>query len=283
MPSIARCAPHDSAMSRSLSSVLRDLVIAALDVAVPRDAYRRHTDIAYGAAKRQSLDLYIPEPCGDRAPVLLFFYGGRWSSGSKDHYRFIGQAFASRGIVTAIADYRLHPQVGFPAFVEDGAAALQWLRSNIAPHGGDPAGIFLCGHSAGAYIAAMLACNTAFGASHAIAGAIGIAGPYDFLPLTDDDLIALFGGADNPDTQPVNFVDGPRAPMLLVSGAADKTVSPGNVKRLARRLHAHGSIAEFKFYPRRGHITIILSLMAGFRWLAPLRDDIADFIARHER
>jgi len=260
--------------------------VRILNLALSRSGYRIERDLSYGSDPRQKLDLYVPEGLNAPAPVILFFYGGSWQEGEKDYYLAFGQAFATRGIIVAIADYRLYPQVKYPGFVEDGALALRFVHSHVAAEGGDPARIFLAGHSAGAYIAAMLASDLRYiadvgGDSRWIRGVIGIAGPYDFLPLKDPNLVALFGGPSRDDTQPIRYIDGPRPPMLLVAGAEDTTVSPGNTERMAARLRAFGSEVETKIYPGVGHIGIILSIAPGFRSRASLRNDILQFVAAH--
>ena len=114
-----------------------------------------------------------------------------------------------------------------------------------------------------------------------IRGVIGIAGPYDFLPLTEANYIDMFHGANNADAMPINHVDGKRPPMLLVAGDADATVGPGNADRMAARLKAHGSAVKVIKYPGIGHIGIILSLAPGFRGRTTLRQDMLDFIHAH--
>jgi acetyl esterase/lipase len=259
-----------------------------LNLIVPRDGYHVLRDLAYGTDARQKLDLYLPDALKRPAPVILFFYGGSWQSGKKSDYLAFGQAFASRGIVVAVADYRLYPTVRYPAFVEDGARALTFLHAHVAQFGGDPARIFLEGHSAGAYIAVMLASDRSYlrkaGADPDwIHGVIGIAGPYDFLPLVDNDLIAIFGGADRPETQPINHIDGPRAPMLLATGTDDSVVGPKNTFHLEARLRSWNSPVKVITYPGIGHIGIILSLAPGFRGTTTLRGDITDFVAGARR
>jgi acetyl esterase/lipase len=270
-----------------LSSVLAACSpFAAVNLLVPRGGYDRHEGLAYGADPRQRLDIYVPQGLKRPAPVLLFFYGGSWQSGARGNYRAFGQAFASRGIITVVADYRLYPQVTYPAFVEDAAAALAFVHAHAADYGGDPARLFVAGHSAGAYNAVMLASDPRWlraegGSPGWIRGVIGIAGPYDFLPLRDAVYIAIFHGANNPDTMPIRHIDGPRPPMLLATGTADATVGPGNSERMAARLRVFGSPVRVVRYPGIGHVGIILSLVPGFRWLAPLRQDMTAFILGH--
>ncbi len=257
--------------------------VAVLNLAIPRSGYRIVRDLAYGSDPRQKLDLYVPDHLQAKAPVILFFYGGSWQGGSKDLYLGFGQAFASEGIIVAVADYRVYPQVRYPSFVEDGAAAFTYVHAHAAQYGGDPSRVFLAGHSAGAHIAVMLAADERYlrkaGADPAwVRGVIGIAGPYNFLPLTDKKLIALFGGANRADTQPITYVDGKRPPMLLATGTDDTTVEPHNTTDLAAKLKSFGSKVEVKTYPGVGHIGIILSLAPGFRGNTTLRQDILRFV-----
>ncbi len=257
--------------------------ISAINLLVPREGYDVRAGLAYGPDPRHKLDVYVPQGLNGPAPVLLFFYGGAWSSGDRSQYLAFGQSFASKGIVTVVADYRLYPQVKYPAFAQDAALALAWVHAHAREHGGDPARIFVSGHSAGAYNAVMLASAPKFvesvgGTLDWIAGVIGIAGPYDFLPLTDPDYIEMFHGANNRDAMPVHHVDGKRPPMLLITGTDDRTVRPGNSDRMALRLKAHGSAVQVIKYPGIGHVGIILSLAPGFRGKTTLREDMLRFI-----
>jgi len=170
--------------------------------------------------------------------------------------------------------------------VQDGAAAFAFVHEHAADYGGDPGRIFLAGHSAGAYIAVMLDSDLHYlKDAHAdpawVRGVIGIAGPYDFLPLTDPALIDNFGGANVRSTQPIDYIDGKRAPMLLAHGTADDTVGVGNARRMAKKLKSVGSPYDEIEYPGIGHIGIILSLAPGVRDKTTLRDDIVKFVMGH--
>ena len=171
-----------------------------LNATIPRAGYSVVKDIAYGTDERQTLDIYLPDQPAPGRPVIVFYYGGSWQKGSKDDYLFVGQAFASKGYIAVIADYRLYPQVYFPVFMEDVAAAFVWAHEHIASYGGNAANLFVAGHSAGGYNALMLTLNRTYlketgGRDHWIKGAIGIAGAYDFLPMTDPKIIDLFSKA----------------------------------------------------------------------------------------
>jgi len=129
----------------------------------------------------------------------------------------------------------------------------------------------------------MLASEPKFLASHGgsldwIRGVIGIAGPYDFLPMQEEKYIDIFHGRDNPDSMPVNHVDGRRPPMLLITGDRDRTVWPRNSQSMAAKLRSVGSPVREITYPGIGHVAVILSLLPAFRWLTPLRRDMLDFI-----
>ncbi len=237
--------------------------------------------VPYAPGERRSLDVYAPQQA-ERAPVLVFLYGGNWDSGTREMYRFVGGALASRGVVTIIPDYRLYPGVRYPAFLEDCARALAWSCENASRFGGDPGRIFLMGHSAGAYNAAMLALDRTWLGVEGIEpasrlrGVIGLSGPYDFLPLQDPELITIFGGANRPETQPITYVDGRNPPMLLAAGDADTIVRPRNSVRLAERIRASGGIAELRLYAGVGHVQTIGGFGAPLHFLAPtLRDTLA--------
>ena len=250
---------------------------------VPDDGYRLIQDRAYGAGPRQRLDVYVPDDLTAPAPVVVFFYGGRWEFGVKEDYRFVGQALASQGLIAVIADYRLYPEVRFPTFIEDGAAAVRWVQAQISGLGGDPARIFVMGHSAGAHIAAMLALDAqylnAVGTTpRALAGLIGLAGPYDFLPLTDPTLQRIFAAEDMAETQPITFAGDGGPPALLLHGEQDRTVRPANSTHLAAQLRAAGTPVELGLYPDLGHIGIVGALAAPLRWQAPVLDDVARFV-----
>src|SRR4051812_11449204 len=121
-----------------------------LNVTVPRSTYRVQRNLAYGDGSRHKFDLYLPKTFSPPAPVVLFFYGGAFRAGRKEEYRVVGEALASKGIITAVVDYRIHPKGHFPDFLEDGARAVAAVHARIAEFGGDRSRMFLCGHSAGA-------------------------------------------------------------------------------------------------------------------------------------
>ena len=236
---------------------------------------------AYGGDPRQTLDIYAPtRPASGPRPVIVFIYGGSWQTGSKDGYGFASRALAARGFVVAVPDYRLVPAVRFPGFLEDCAAAVRWVRANAGRFGGDGQRIVLIGHSAGAYNAAMLALDPRFlGADRAaVRGFVGLAGPYDFLPLDKPASLAAFGQApDLAQTQPITHASAGDPPVMLLHGGKDDTVYPRNSQALAAKLTSAGVRAELKLYPNLGHIGIVTALATPFRGRAPVLADAARF------
>jgi acetyl esterase/lipase len=258
--------------------------LALINKVVSRSGYLEHSERNYGLLERQKLDLYFPLSASPNPPVVVFFYGGAWQRGRRQDYRFVAQALTRRGVITVIPDYRVYSEAKFPTFIEDGASAVSWVRNHIGNFGVKPSGLFLMGHSAGAYIAAMLSLNPHYldqvGVSVSeLRGFIGLAGPYDFLPLKSPRLIDIFGGADGiPETQPVNFASASAPPALLLHGAQDKTVRPGNTERLAGRLRELRCPVVEKIYPSYRHIMILLVLASPFQDSKPVIKDIVSFI-----
>ena len=215
-----------------------------------------------------ALDVYRPEARADgraskAAPVIVFLYGGSWRRGDRASYRFVGRQLARQGMVAIVADYRTAPRTVFPGFVEDATGAVVWAKRHAAEHGGDPARVFLAGHSAGAQIAALIGTDARYLAAHGLtprdlAGVIGLSGPYDFGIEGYED---VFGPpAQWPRTQPVNFVDGDEPPFLLIHGTADSVVEPVDSRILADRLRAAGSRAELVWLPEAGHLAPLAAL-----------------------
>jgi len=248
-----------------------------------RDGYTVLADRAYGPLPRQRLDVYTPKRGADDAAVVVFFYGGGWNKGSKSRYLFVGQSLASAGFLVVIPDYRLYPDVVFPDFVEDAAEAVAFTAKSLRKPDGTPRRIFLAGYSAGAHIAALLNLDERYLASagvppSSISGAVGLSGPYDFLPIKEDIYKAIFPEPIRTASQPINFVDGSEAPMLLITGDADRTVDPGNTTRLAAAIEARNGAVSVKTYPGVRHIGTIAALATATFWRKPdVRMTMIDF------
>lgn len=160
---------------------------APLQQKEPYAGVRVSRDQRYGPdAKRNLLDVFTPEPAGALRPVLIFVHGGAFVGGARrvgesPFYDNILLWAVRNGMVGVNTTYRLAPQHLWPAAQEDLAAAIAWVRKNIATSGGDPNRIYLMGHSAGAAHVAQYVGHPQFhvGPEGGIAGAIMVSGIFD--------------------------------------------------------------------------------------------------------
>lgn len=277
---------------RALTTLLATVVLLSgcsgtqvLNAFTPERGYDVATNLIYDEANNLRADIYTPRGIS-QAPVVVFFCGGRWTDCDKREYLFVGQALASKGIVAVIPNYRQYPQVRFPAFVQDGANAVKWARGNVAGYGGDPAKLFVMGHSSGAHIAAMLALNEDYlkavgGSRDWLRGMIGLAGPYDFLPLNDPDLREIFGPPEDfAKSQPIFYVDGRNPPLLLMHGEDDQDVWVKNTRNLASAVAKAGGPVETVIYPKMSHRFIVATLAAPLRGQSDVLSNVVDFVMR---
>ncbi len=262
-----------------------------VNAVTPSDTYVGKENIAYGSGARQKIDVYAPRPSDaglspvNGLPVVVFFYGGTWTEGARADYRFVGEALAARGILTMIADYRLYPEVRYPEFLQDCAQAVAWARREAPKYGGDAKRLFVMGHSSGAYNAAMIALdarwlNAAGLSPSALAGWIGLAGPYDFFPMTNVEAQPVFFHPNYPaNSQPIDFASRASPRSFLGAPTDDNVVNPErNTRQLAEKLRAVGVPVTVKLYPHAGHATLIGAFARPLRGLGPVLDDVVAFV-----
>ena len=280
-------APAMGAVVASLAAACSPLAI--LNAVGPRDGGVRRAarDLEYGPDRRQRFDVYAPGSASAASPlpVLVFFYGGGWDSGSKDVYGWAAQALAAQGFVVAVADYRLVPEVLFPVFIQDAAAATARVAEVAAQYGGDPARLAVIGHSAGAHLATMITLDrrymAAVGKPGLIRAAAGLAGPYDFLPFDVASSINAFGQAPDPiQTQPLHFARADAPPLWLGHGTADVIVHDEDTVLLEARMRELGGRCEAKLYPGLSHEDLIATFSPLFRKKAPVLADVSAFFHR---
>jgi acetyl esterase/lipase len=268
-----------------LASGCTQLGLWTLNAVASIGDYSRQTDLPYGPAKANRLDLYLPARTG-QSPIVVFFYGGGWNSGDKSSYRFVGAALAGAGVIAVVPNYTLYPQARFPQFMRDAALAVAYARAHARQWGGDPNQLYAVGHSAGAHIAVLLALDPEYlqqaGAdTQWLRGAVGLAGPYDFLPFTEAYLDDLFGPASQfARSQPINYVRADAPPLLLLDGLHDRRVSPNNTRSLTSALQAVGARVRTVYFPKADHADLVAAFALPERSRLPVLPDILAFIAR---
>ncbi|WP_254422786.1 alpha/beta hydrolase [Rhodanobacter sp. B05] len=269
----------------------RTMLFGALNSTDQHKDIQVERSLPYAPAQHLSLDVYLPAHV-QHAPVVVFFYGGDWTHGKREWYRFVGTALAAKGVIVVIPDYRKYPHVGLDGFMQDAAHAVAWAHQHAASLGGDPQSLFVMGHSSGAQIAGLLATDPSWLAAdglslHDLAGFVGLAGVYDFVPLPkkEADMRHLFGtqASEQRRADPMTFVRGNDPPMLLLQGTADREVRAAGSVALARKAHAVHDDAEARLYPGIGHMDLLLALSRPMRHHAPTLSDVLAFIRAHER
>ena len=203
-----------------------------LVAAAPKDGISVTKNLAYGKHPRQVLDVY--QPAGrSNAPVLVYVHGGSYVGGNKDDdfvYGNVTTYFARHGVLAINADYRLAPEFPWPAGGEDVGAMVAWIRNNAAKYGGDPARIYLMGHSAGATHVATYVFDRRVQPrnGHGVAAAILVSGRYRVFSQPDDaafNNVRAYFGAD-PDRYAsrsvVEHVPNSRVPVMLVTSQFDQ-------------------------------------------------------------
>ena len=264
--------------------------IKVLNSLVPANGYELVSAVRYGANARQKLDIYLPKSANQSTTlkkVIIFYYGGNWDSGERADYKFAAEALVSHGYIVVIPDYRVYPEVLFPGFMADPVSAAKWVKANIKKYNGDANKVFLAGHSAGAHIAVMMAINPEYLAVASLkpndfVGVIGLAGPYDFLPLTSERLKVIFGAeAQRWKSQPINFVDGKNPPLFLAIGTKDNTVWPRNSINLTKKIKENNGLVEMHEFAGYGHIDMVAKLAKPLRGNGDLLKSVITFIDQH--
>lgn len=140
---------------------------------IAQEEYRLVEDIPYYDVHIQNTDQYIKERCKldvyypkdtDDAPTVVWFHGGGLEFGSKH----IPEGLKEKGVIVVSVNYRLHPKVKNPVYIEDAAAAVAWTIKNISSYNGNPKKVFVTGHSAGGYLASMLTMDKSYLQKHGI-------------------------------------------------------------------------------------------------------------------
>ena len=244
-----------------------------------RSGHYHLREAGYGKDQRHRYDTYLNLDQARTSPKIIFLYGGGWQSGERKDFRFVADTLCSLGFDAFVPDYRLYPEVRFDEIMANVVAAVDAIMKETSGP------VFILGHSAGAQLGALISLNQNLLASpERVAGFIGLAGPYDFYPFTDDEHWDLFAPEDSyPESQPVNFVRADAPPLLLLHGRDDKRVRRGHSKSLMEKQQAAGGQATRAVYDNMGHIDIILSFTRLHRGKSKVIQDLQHFVNQHQQ
>ncbi|MFC4720941.1 alpha/beta hydrolase [Geojedonia litorea] len=224
--------------------------------------------VDYGDNK-DKLDIYMPANAKE-VPVIVYFHGGRLLDGNKDWAAPIAPEIVKAGIGLVSANYRLSPEVQHPAHVKDAAAATAWVLKHIAHYGGDPKKVYVGGHSAGGYLAALLALDFTYLQDHdledTLAGAV-IISPFLYVEETAKDRIEwkpvfkTIWGTDPEDWLKASVsphIKPNRNNFLLIYGDADLEWRKLQVQRFAQAMktEVNENIQMFEI-PDRTHTSLV--------------------------
>jgi arylformamidase len=145
-----------------------------------------YLDIAYGEGALETLDIF--PAAGPSGAVATFIHGGYWRSRDKADFSFLADVLCPAGLTLVVPNYALCPQVSVEHIVRQMLKAHAWVYCNIASYAGDPARMLVCGHSAGAHLAAMMAACDWHRYQpdlppNLVKGALAVSGIYDLMPL----------------------------------------------------------------------------------------------------
>ncbi|HEX2140507.1 MAG TPA: alpha/beta hydrolase [Woeseiaceae bacterium] len=227
-----------------------------------REQLPHHLDLAYGEDPKQRLDLYLPEGEVEGAPVFLFLHGGGFREGDRAQYGFVAEPFAARGIITAVASYRLTGDGHhYPAQPQDAKAAVEWLYRKVAQYGGDPEALYVGGHSAGAILAADLGVDRAWLEERGIPqsvlrGIAPISGSYDlrgaereYTPTPKAEVSA----------SPLLQIEAPVPAAVVAVGSVEEKYLASS-RELVERLERAGASAELVVAEGEDHRDTVVSL-----------------------
>ena len=251
-------------MAAPLYSLIQMAGLQLMHLMARSGGYRVETH-DYGPRTREQLDWYVVD---ESLATVIFYYGGNWRSGKRQEYRFVADTLCQMGVNVMLPDFPLYPAYRFAEILEGVVAATDHFMQEVAVD----APVILMGHSSGAQKAALLALDHSLLRSpERIRAMIGLSGPYDFFPFTEDE-------ENYPRSQPVNYVRPGAPPLYLLHGRDDMRVRRGHSKSLMEKQQAVGGTARREVYDGMGHVDAVVSFSRIHRRNSQLIRDIHSFI-----
>ena len=211
-------------------------------------------EMSFGADPYQGATIWrAHKPNG---ATLAFIHGGGWTNGYKEWMAFMAPAFVETGITFASVGYRLAPQHVFPAGFEDSCDGVALVKKNARAFCGDPARVFVGGHSAGGHYAALMALTRR---DLGLRGCLPISGVFDFGPQSELKVRPRFlGPADSGSEQPASpiaNIRGKPGPFLIAHGSKDFPHLMTQSVRMGAALRSAGGEVERLVLEGRDHFT----------------------------
>ena len=180
-----------------------------------RTAHGGRIDVRYGSGPRQRLDVFPVGVAG--APTLLFIHGGYWQQNDKEPFAFIGEGLLPAGFNLAVVEYTLAPAARMDAIVAEIRASVAWVIEHAKELGGDPARVFVSGHSAGGHLTAMAMADAR------VAGGLAISGIFDLEPIRLNYLNEKLGldAAEEQRNSPMLHLPARAAPLVVTVGLGE--------------------------------------------------------------
>jgi arylformamidase len=249
---------------------------------------QRHCDVSidnsFGPNYWNKLDVY--GRFSGKSPVLFFLHGGAWTSGTKEWIGFMAPAFIAASMLFVAPNYRLAPDYNLDAQIEDCGAALTWVFENIERFGGDREKVFVGGHSAGGYLAAMLtlderALQERGLPRNLVRGCIPVSGIFDLrvrgglAPELTNHLRTNVApaGADWQRLSPITRIRRNPCPFFISAADQDLRGLALQALKMTEALRAHGGAAKCAIYAGYDHFTLNSSSCdPGHPWFSAVRE-----------
>jgi len=211
-------------------------------------------DLRYGDGARHRLDVF---PCGTPgAPTLAYIHGGYWQMNDKEPYAFLGEGLLAAGFNLALIEYTLAPAARMDQIVGEVRRAMAWLIDHAKEVRGDPARVYVSGHSAGGHLTAMAMTEGR------LAGGIAISGIYELEPIRLNYLNEKLGldPAETERNSPMRHLPATAAPLVVTVGLGELPELVRQSEEYATAWQKRGLRGKYLPVPRHDHFSILEEL-----------------------